>query len=228
MSDRNALPSDGSCRARRWRVRRSNAACTAAVPGHPALLAERDFSCAGRSVRCRAAASVFAADRCRRLCQRSPQRFRPCPAGVLTPPYPDGRERGFREPDFRRRCRVPVVSQGTPRTSTTTMHFVLLPRLVSTTRQPLFSREQNSHPKTIRSLYLLAFQLAQKRPPDLQPNALRLPIPQPSPAGRRMQILLRPVLPSCAALQNPENPFQHPTVLDPRAAALAIFARFTG
>ena len=98
MSDRNALPSDGSCRARRWRVRRSNAACTAAVPGHPALLAERDFSCAGRSVRCRAAASVFAADRCRRLCQRSPQRFRPCPAGVLTPPYPDGRERGFREP----------------------------------------------------------------------------------------------------------------------------------
>ena len=59
-------------RARRWCVRRSNAACTAAVRGHPALLAERDFSCAGRSVRCHAAASVFAVDRCRKLCQRSP------------------------------------------------------------------------------------------------------------------------------------------------------------
>jgi hypothetical protein len=31
-----------------------------------------------------------------------PQRFLPWPAGMMTPSYPDGRERRFREPDFRR------------------------------------------------------------------------------------------------------------------------------
>jgi len=32
--------------------------------------------------------------------------------GVMAPPYPDRRERRFREPDFRRGCRVKVLSQG--------------------------------------------------------------------------------------------------------------------
>src|SRR2546428_12512963 len=40
-----------------------------------------------------------------------PHRLLPRPAGVVTPPYADRRERGFREPDFRGRGRVKVVSQ---------------------------------------------------------------------------------------------------------------------
>jgi hypothetical protein len=60
-----------------------------------------------------------------------PHRFLPWPAGVMTPPYPDGRERRFRKPDVRRGCRVKESPKGTPRPSTTTIHFVPLPRLVS-------------------------------------------------------------------------------------------------
>jgi hypothetical protein len=40
-----------------------------------------------------------------------PHRLLPWPTGVMTPPYPDRRERRFREPDFRRGCRVKVLSQ---------------------------------------------------------------------------------------------------------------------
>jgi len=40
-----------------------------------------------------------------------PQRLLPWPAGVMTPPNVDRRERRFREPDFRRGCRVKVLSQ---------------------------------------------------------------------------------------------------------------------
>jgi hypothetical protein len=40
-----------------------------------------------------------------------PHRLLPRPAGVMTPPYPDCRERRFRQPDFRRGCRVKVLSQ---------------------------------------------------------------------------------------------------------------------
>jgi hypothetical protein len=40
-----------------------------------------------------------------------------------------------------------------------------------------------------------------------------------------MQIFLRQVLPFCAAPQNPENPFQHPPVLDPRTATFAVLGR---
>ena len=113
-------------RARRWCVRRSNAACTAAVRGHPALLAERDFSCAGRSVRCHAAASVFAVDRCRKLCQRSPAPVSALAGRGGEAAYPDGRERRFREPDFRRGCETSSQRN----TAAATIHFVSLPRLV--------------------------------------------------------------------------------------------------
>ena len=40
-----------------------------------------------------------------------PQRFLSWTARLMTPSYPDRRERRFREPDFRRGCRVKVVSQ---------------------------------------------------------------------------------------------------------------------
>src|SRR6202521_4747668 len=41
-----------------------------------------------------------------------------------------------------------------------------------------------------------------------------------------MRIFLRQVLPAGPAPKNPENPFQHTAVLDPRAATTAILARF--
>src|SRR6202165_2050630 len=41
-----------------------------------------------------------------------------------------------------------------------------------------------------------------------------------------MRIFLRQVLPAAPTPQNPENPFQHTAVLDPRAATTAILARF--
>src|SRR5258708_15413360 len=41
-----------------------------------------------------------------------------------------------------------------------------------------------------------------------------------------MRIFLRQVLPAGPTPQNPENPFQHTAVLDPRAATAAILARF--
>jgi len=72
-----------------------------------------------------------------------PRRFRPWPARVMTPPYPDGRERRFREPDFRRGCGVKVVSQRN--TAAVDHHHPLrhLAPLVFPTPQLLFSREQN-------------------------------------------------------------------------------------
>src|SRR4029077_8421934 len=63
------------------------------------------------------------------------------------------------------------------------------------------------------------------RPPDVQPNAPLLPVPQSPPARRRMRIFLRQILPASSASQNPQNPFQHTTVLDPRTTALALFGR---
>src|SRR5260370_39609473 len=43
-----------------------------------------------------------------------PHRLLPGPAGAMTPPYPDGRERRFRESDFRGGGRVKVLSQRNP------------------------------------------------------------------------------------------------------------------
>src|SRR2546427_6026237 len=94
-------------------------------------------------------------------------------------------------------------------------------------RSPFFRWSETAVQERLAPLQLLAFvQLAQKRAPDFQPNVLLLPIPQPPPVGRRMRIFLRQVLPAGSAPQNPENPFQHTAVLDPRAATLAMLARF--
>src|SRR6202171_2047073 len=41
-----------------------------------------------------------------RFVSSSPHRLLPRPPGVITPPCPVRRERRFREPDFRRGCRV--------------------------------------------------------------------------------------------------------------------------
>src|SRR6266567_4368168 len=116
--------------------------------------------------------------------------------------------------EFRGRRPPPSTSSPCP------AWFFRLPR-------PLFGRGETAVQKRLAPFQLLAFvQLAQERSPDVQPDALLVPVPQSSPAGRRVRIFLRHILPTSPAPQNPENPFQHPTVLDPRATALAVLARF--
>ncbi|HVB56151.1 MAG TPA: hypothetical protein VNE63_06960, partial [Candidatus Acidoferrales bacterium] len=61
--------------------------------------------------------------------------------------------------------------------------------------------------------------------PDVQPNAPLFPVPQSPPARGRMWEFLRQVLPASPAPQNPQNPFQHTVVFDPRTTALALFGR---
>src|ERR1700726_2990524 len=64
----------------------------------------------------------------------------------------------------------------------------------------------------------------QKRLAPLQYAPL-LPVSQPPPARRGMWELLRQILPASPAAENPQNPFQHAAVLDPRTTALALFGR---
>src|ERR1700686_3550116 len=93
-------------------------------------------------------------------------------------------------------------------------------------RSPFFRRSETPVQKRLAPLQLLALvQLAQKRPPDVQPNAPLLPVSQPPPAGRGMREFLWQVLPASPAEQNPQNPFQHATVLNPGTTALALFGR---
>jgi hypothetical protein len=58
---------------------------------------------------------------------------------MVSPPYADRRQRFLDELDLRRGCRVRVFPKGTPLQSTTTIHFVPLPRLVFPTPSPPFS-----------------------------------------------------------------------------------------
>src|ERR1700681_2700984 len=93
-------------------------------------------------------------------------------------------------------------------------------------RSPFFRGSKTAVQKRFAPLQLLALvQLAQKRPPDFQPNAPLLPVSQPPPAGRGMWEFLWQVLPASPAPQNPQNPFQHRTVLNPGTTALALLGR---
>ena len=125
-----------------------------------------------------------------------PHRLLPRSARMVTPPYADGRERRLREPDFRRGCRVKVVSQR--KTLAVDHHHPLRPLapLGFPTPQPLFSPVQNCRPETTRST---------------------------ATAGARS--IRSGTRPRCsttrpAAAQNPQNPFEDTTVVDPRAATL--------
>src|ERR1700675_3869722 len=93
-------------------------------------------------------------------------------------------------------------------------------------RSPFFRGSKTAVQKRFAPLQLLSVvKPAQKRPPDVQPNAPLLPISQPPPARRRMREFLRHVLPASPAPQNPQNPFQHTAVLNPGTTALAWFGR---
>ena len=89
----------------------------------------------------------------------NPQRFLSWTPRLMAPSYPDRRERRFREFDFRRGCRVKVVSQR--KTAAVDHHHPLRPLapLGFPTPQPLFSREQNSRPETIRSTLIAGARL---------------------------------------------------------------------
>src|ERR1700726_1179468 len=79
-------------------------------------------------------------------------------------------------------------------------------------QRPFFRRSETPVQKRFAPLQLLALvQLAQKRPPDFQPNAPLFPVAQSPPAGGRMRECLRQILPASSAPQNPQNPFQHTT-----------------
>src|SRR5271169_3294239 len=93
-------------------------------------------------------------------------------------------------------------------------------------RSPFFRRSKTPVQKRFAPLQLLALvQLAQKRPPDVQPNAPLLPVSQPPPTRRRMREFLWQVLPASPAPQNPQNPFQHTAVRNPGTTAFALFGR---
>ncbi len=222
-SGRSAPSVDGSCRARRTCVPRSIVACNAARPDRLASEVCADSCDAGRSTRCRAAPVACATGHCR---SRGRQMMRAgfCrgrPAGVAAlrgssralPPragLPPGRqsEGGLPEEDP---CRRPPPSTSSPCPA----WFFRLPR-------PFFRRSKTAVQKRFAPLQLLAFiQLAQKRPPDLQPNLLLLPVPQPPPAGRRRGKLLGQILPASPAAQNPQNAFQHFAVVGRRLARRA-------
>src|ERR1700688_112793 len=93
-------------------------------------------------------------------------------------------------------------------------------------RSPFFRGRKAPVQKRFAPFQLLALvQLAQKRTPDFQPHAPLFPVAQSPPAGGRMREFLRQILPASPAPQNPQNPFQYMTVLDPRTTALALFGR---
>ena len=85
------------------------------VPPQCSAILRRRFLAVGAMQR-----DQFESASCQPLAQRiavvgfvgdHPHRFLPRTPGTMTPTYADRRERGFREPDFRRGCRVKVLSQ---------------------------------------------------------------------------------------------------------------------
>src|SRR5579859_3462782 len=98
--------------------------------------------------------------------------------------------------DAEQRC----FPRGRPRPSTTTIHFVPLPRLVFPTPQPLFSPERNCRPETIRSISIAGARLTRSE------TFARYATKRPAP-------------------QHPKNPFQHTAILDPRPPPFALFGQ---
>src|ERR1700730_2781514 len=67
-------------------------------------------------------------------------------------------------------------------------------------QRPFFRRSKTPVQKRFAPLQLLAFvQFAQKCAPDVQPDALLVPVPQPPPTSRRVRIFLRQILPASTA-----------------------------
>src|SRR6266702_3486714 len=144
-----------------------------------------------------------------------PQRLLTRAARAMSPAYTDRRERRFREPDFRRGRRTKVVPQ---RNSAAVDHHhplrPLAPLGFSDFRAPFLagaklpSRNDSLHFNCWRSFNSLknARQMFSQTPCSSQSRS------------RRQQVE------GCGYFSGIS--FQHPTVLDPRATALAVLARF--
>src|SRR5712692_4836515 len=93
-------------------------------------------------------------------------------------------------------------------------------------QRPLFGWSKTAVEERFAPVQLLAFvQLGEERTPDIQPDALLPPIPQPPPAGRRVRELVRQILPASATAQDPQNAFQHLAVEGSRSPAVAMPSR---
>src|SRR5947207_4460836 len=179
---------------------------------------------ARRSVPCRAAQAACAAGRRHKPCRQSP-----APASAAVGPHGDAALRGSPRasspqaglpPGMQSEGGLPKEDPGRrPPPSTSSP----CPAWFFRHRSPFFRRSKTAVQKRFAPLQLLALvQLAQERAPDVQPHALLVPVPQSPPASRRVRIFLWQVLPASAAAQNPQNPFEDTTVVDPRAATLAL------
>src|SRR5258708_10016095 len=110
---------------------------------------------------------------------------------------------------------------GRPSPSTSTIHFVPLPRLVLPTAEPLFSLERSCRPGT--SLPTSADLRHRAHPvasPGVEPHILLFPLLQPPPAGRRRRVLVGQEPPRRARLQHPQNALQTGPARRPRPASL--------
>src|SRR5579863_6065928 len=91
-------------------------------------------------------------------------------------------------------------------------------------RRPFFRRSETAVQKRFTPVQLLPFmQLAEKRPPDFQPNVLLLPIPQAPPASRQRGELFGQITPASSAAQNPQDAFQHVAIVLRGPSALRTF-----
>src|SRR5688572_31293221 len=89
-------------------------------------------------------------------------------------------------------------------------------------RRPFFCRGEAAVAEGLAPVELAFFvQLAQEHAPDLEPQAGFFPVAQATPAGGRRGKILRQILPSRAAAQNPQDAFQAGTILRGRTATLA-------
>src|SRR6516162_8981 len=150
-------------------------------------------------------------------------RLLPRTARVMAASYPDRRERRLREFDFRRGCRVKVVSQR--KTAAVDHHHPLRPLAplgFSDSAAPFFagaklpSRNASLHFTCWRSFNSLknVRQIFNQTPRSSQSRSRRQHVEGCGNISGR----------SCPP-QNPKNPFQHTTILDPRTTTFALFGR---
>ncbi len=99
--------------------------------------------------------------------------FRLLPGPAFGPGDADLCERGFRKRSFTRRGTSSRTPSGRPWPSTSTIHFVPLPRLVLPTAAPLFSPERNCRPES--SLPTSAGPRRRGRPATLATHRARRP-----------------------------------------------------
>src|SRR5579863_3405017 len=114
--------------------------------------------------------------------------------------------------------RTPI---GRPLPSTSTIHFVPLPRLVCRLRSPFFRRGEAAVKEGLVPLEQTSLiQRSQQRAPCMQPDALLLPLLQSPPARGGRRKLVGQKSPRRPSLQNPEDTFQAGSIRRRRSPSL--------